>query len=276
MPSGIGITISGLRPVPADSVAASGIVASPYGGIAASLNAGPVMSPRPAIGETALVTGAMPGSTVVFVRLHPLYSVGVPNGDIVGSEAGEDGTSGITDNPIALLAPMVTLDIEVVLPIIGAKVALPIIGADIVLPVIGAKVVLPVIGADIVLPVIGTKVVLPSRGGAKVTLPTGVGAKVTLPTIGTEAAIAVALAVALAAIGHVMIVPSAVPGNGPRFPSGNGPRLPRLSGMVPNGVVVVVDMGPETDPTWAAAVPQPSEIAAIIARGKRSIKSLLR
>jgi hypothetical protein len=69
--------------------------------------------------------------------------------------------------------------------------------------------------------------VLPVTGD-KVTLPIGGGVKVVLPTIGTEAALPVALTVALLIVGHVMIVPSVVPASGPRFPNGNGPKLPRL------------------------------------------------
>ena len=118
--SGVGTTISGLRPAPPASVAADGIVAS--------LNDGPVMVARPGIGEATLLPEASLASSAAAAGSQAPVMIDVPKEEVADGVApgGICGDS-IPVAPTALLASRVVLGIAAAIPIVGHVTIVPIV-----------------------------------------------------------------------------------------------------------------------------------------------------
>src|SRR5262245_14151113 len=101
--------ISGLRPAPPASVAADGIVASPY--------AGPVMVARPGIGEATLSPEASVASRAAAVGLQMPVITHVPKERMAdGVPPGGSCGDSVPIAPTALLASRVVLGIAAAIP----------------------------------------------------------------------------------------------------------------------------------------------------------------
>jgi hypothetical protein len=116
--SGVGTTISGLRPAPPASMATDEIVAS--------LNAGPVIVARPGIGEATLLPEVSVASRVASVGLQP--PVEVPKTEMADCVApgGSCGDS-VPVAPTALLASRVVLGIAAAIPVVGQIMIVPMV-----------------------------------------------------------------------------------------------------------------------------------------------------
>jgi hypothetical protein len=126
--SGVGTTISGLRPAAPASVAADGIVAS--------LNAGPVMFARPGIGEVTLLPEASVASSATAAGSQAAVVVDVPNEETADDVApGGSWGDSVPVTPIALLASNVVLGIGAAIPVAGHAMIVPM-----VLPGLGPRV----------------------------------------------------------------------------------------------------------------------------------------
>jgi hypothetical protein len=125
--SGVGTTISGLRPAPPASRAVDGIVAS--------LNAGPVIIARPGIAEATLLPEASVASRAAAIGLQAPVMIDVPKEEMAGGVApgGSCGDS-VPVAPTALLASRVVLGIAAAIPVVGQIMIVPM-----VLPGIGPK-----------------------------------------------------------------------------------------------------------------------------------------
>jgi len=117
--SGVGTMISGLRPAPPASMAADEIVAS--------LNAGPVMVARPAIGEATLPEVSV-ASRVPSVGLQAPVMIEVPKIEMADGVApgGSCGDS-VPIAPTALLASRVVLGIAAAIPVVGQIMIVPMV-----------------------------------------------------------------------------------------------------------------------------------------------------
>ena len=116
--SGVGTTISGLRPGPPASMAAGEIVAS--------LNAGPVMVARPGIGEATPLREASVASKVAVAGLQAAVMIEVPKVEMAdGVTPGGSCGDSVPVAPTALLASRLVLGVAAAIPDIGQIMIVP-------------------------------------------------------------------------------------------------------------------------------------------------------
>jgi hypothetical protein len=228
----VGTMTSGLRPAPPTSVMLSGVVPS--------VNTDAVIVADPGSVEVVLLTEeVVSGSVGIGLQKPDMFDM--PNEDVTGSGATEEGDEDVNpDAPVMLLEPT-TVVVGMVVGVVVMVLAGVVVdaGVMVVVGVIGVvvMVVVMVVVALLVIPTVGHIAIAPRD----------------VPGIGPK-----------------------VPGLNSMAPNGL-PAAPTV-GIVP-GTAVGDVMGVATPrrvfagPTWATAVPQPIKTTANIVRNKRSIKT---